>query len=237
MTHTIVLCAGTPAGLIISRCPKPFRRQRPAFGSQSWCHFAHLRSGGERLRLSVVNAVIVPHQHPHSKAGDGHVALSQGLGEVGDVSPALMPWLLRLSHIRYINDFAISNTCERSRQLILAAACGSCSILPDVLLSHKAASGGVNFRAKVQGGDSNEALKDNARGILLWKVCKPSEFILDSCDFSVCHVTCNMRHMPLFCLHHQSIIFRPNGSPLTHPLCSMTSRMCVCTFSQIMFTW
>lgn len=29
-------------------------------------------------------------------------------------------------------------------------------------------------RAKVQGGDSNEALKDNARGILLWKVGKHS---------------------------------------------------------------
>lgn len=28
----------------------------------------------------------------------------------------------------------------------------------------------VLCRAKVQGGDSNEALKDNARGILLWKV-------------------------------------------------------------------
>ncbi|KAK9917344.1 hypothetical protein WJX75_003398 [Coccomyxa subellipsoidea] len=27
----------------------------------------------------------------------------------------------------------------------------------------------AHIRAKVQGGDSNEALRDNARGILLWK--------------------------------------------------------------------
>jgi uncharacterized protein with von Willebrand factor type A (vWA) domain len=33
------------------------------------------------------------------KSSSGHSALLQGLGDVGDVPPALMPWLLRLSHV------------------------------------------------------------------------------------------------------------------------------------------
>lgn len=31
----------------------------------------------------------------------GHAALLHGLGDVGNVKPGLMPWLLRLAHIRY----------------------------------------------------------------------------------------------------------------------------------------
>lgn len=34
------------------------------------------------------------------RSGDGHSALLQGLGAIGDVPPALMPWLLRLAHVR-----------------------------------------------------------------------------------------------------------------------------------------
>lgn len=55
---------------------------------------------------------------------DGHSALLQGLGEVGDVAPTHMPWLLRLAHVK----------------------------------------------SKVAGGDSNTALQESARGLLLWKV-------------------------------------------------------------------
>ena len=33
--------------------------------------------------------------------GDGHSALLQGLGEVGDVATVHVPWLLRLAHIRW----------------------------------------------------------------------------------------------------------------------------------------
>lgn len=33
-------------------------------------------------------------------SGEGHFALLQGLGNVGEVSPALMPWLLRLAHVQ-----------------------------------------------------------------------------------------------------------------------------------------
>ena len=51
----------------------------------------------------VCSAVAAPPAGPHhARAAEGHVALQQGLGEVGDVSPALMPWLLRLSHIRLV---------------------------------------------------------------------------------------------------------------------------------------
>ncbi len=32
--------------------------------------------------------------------GEGHDALLHGLGEVGDVAPTHMPWLLRLAHVR-----------------------------------------------------------------------------------------------------------------------------------------
>ena len=31
---------------------------------------------------------------------EGHTALLQGLGEVGDVAPTHMPWLLRLAHVK-----------------------------------------------------------------------------------------------------------------------------------------
>lgn len=37
------------------------------------------------------------HAPPH--AGAGHSALLHGLGDVGDVSPQHMPWLLRLAHV------------------------------------------------------------------------------------------------------------------------------------------
>ena len=81
---------------------------------------------------------------------EGHSALLQGLGELGDVTPGLMPGLLRLSHIRYASSGALV-----TREL---PPC--CHTLTLVWL----------FRAKVQGGDSTEALKENARGILIWQV-------------------------------------------------------------------
>lgn len=43
-----------------------------------------------------------PPAQQYTKGNEGHVALLNGLGEVGEVAPALMPWLLRLSHIRSI---------------------------------------------------------------------------------------------------------------------------------------
>lgn len=62
---------------------------------------------------------------PAKAAGsEGHTALLHGLGEVGEVAPVHMPWLLRLAHIK----------------------------------------------SKITGGDSNAALQESARGLLMWKV-------------------------------------------------------------------
>lgn len=48
---------------------------------------------------AAVQEAVRPASHAHKKAGEGHSALLQGLGSVGDVPPALMPWLLRLAHV------------------------------------------------------------------------------------------------------------------------------------------
>lgn len=65
-----------------------------------------------------------PRSESAAKSGEGHSALRQGLGNVGEVPPALVPWLLRLAHVK----------------------------------------------SKITGGDSNVALQESARGVLLWKV-------------------------------------------------------------------
>ena len=62
---------------------------------------------------------------PSKPAGsEGHTALLHGLGEVGEVAPVHMPWLLRLAHLK----------------------------------------------SRITGGDSNAALQESARGLLMWKV-------------------------------------------------------------------
>jgi hypothetical protein len=37
---------------------------------------------------------------PSQAAAEGHHALSKGLGQVGDVATAHLPWLLRLAHVK-----------------------------------------------------------------------------------------------------------------------------------------
>lgn len=69
--------------------------------------FHQYASGNKRVKsksnktpkLSATTLAAPPAQE-YTKANEGHVALLNGLGEVGEVAPALMPWLLRLSHIR-----------------------------------------------------------------------------------------------------------------------------------------
>ena len=100
------------------------------------------------------------------------MALQQGLGEVGDVAPALMPWLLRLSHIRS------GSFCSRLPPPSIAPATLEACLLTKA--SHAC-------RAKVQGGDSNAALRDNARGILLWKV---HYMLVTSCAAATHAATC-----------------------------------------------
>ena len=108
--------------------------------------------GARARRLSVSSAVVAPPDHRHMHTADGHSALLQGLGELGDVTPGLMPGLLRLSHIRYRK---LTSLVQRPQ-----GPFDTQSVSEPVWL----------FRAKVQGGDSNEALKENARGILIWQV-------------------------------------------------------------------
>lgn len=89
----------------------PVQQQQPA---QQWRQ--------RRQRAAVVaSAAAAP-----SKAGgaEGHTALLHSLGEVGEVAPVHMPWLLRLAHIK----------------------------------------------SRITGGDSNAALQESARGLLMWKV-------------------------------------------------------------------
>lgn len=69
----------------------------------------------------VASAAAVPTK---AAGSEGHTALLHGLGEVGEVAPVHMPWLLRLAHIK----------------------------------------------SRITGGDSNAALQESARGLLMWKV-------------------------------------------------------------------
>ena len=53
-------------------------------------------------RWKVYSAVAAPLELKHSaKPVEGHSALLQGLGEMGEVATKHVPWLLRLAHIRY----------------------------------------------------------------------------------------------------------------------------------------
>ena len=52
-------------------------------------------------REIVSRATATPLAVSQERSHEGHSALLQGLGEIGDVQTVLVPWLLRLSHIRY----------------------------------------------------------------------------------------------------------------------------------------
>lgn len=70
---------------------------------QSLPHKLVGRRAERRGRLEVSNAIAAPPDHRPVQSAEGHSALLQGLGELGDVTPGLMPGLLRLSHIRYVD--------------------------------------------------------------------------------------------------------------------------------------
>ncbi|KAK9816841.1 hypothetical protein WJX72_005809 [[Myrmecia] bisecta] len=81
------------------------------------------RRQGKQERLCRCQAIAAPPKPLSKAATEGHSGLQHGLGELGDVPTAHVPWLLRLAYLR----------------------------------------------SKIHGGDSNDALKDSARGLLLWK--------------------------------------------------------------------
>lgn len=82
----------------------------------------------------VASAAAVPTK---AAGSEGHTALLHGLGEVGEVAPVHMPWLLRLAHIK----------------------------------------------SRITGGDSNAALQESARGLLMWKAALERGLVLD--DFTI----------------------------------------------------
>ena len=85
---------------------------------------APLRCPQRPRRSIVTSAAAAAPARPAAEGG--HTALLHGLGEVGDVAPVHLPWLLRLAHIK----------------------------------------------SRITGGDSNAALQESARGLLMWKVSR-----------------------------------------------------------------
>ena len=77
-----------------------------------------------RAAIATAATAAAPAKPAAKVDGGGHTALLHSLGEVGDVAPVHLPWLLRLAHIK----------------------------------------------SRITGGDSNLALQESARGLLMWKV-------------------------------------------------------------------
>ena len=71
---------------------------KPRFQSLHAREAAHPRN---RASIEPRKAVAAPEERKtEPKQNEGHSALLQGLGEVGDVPTVHVPWLLRLAHIR-----------------------------------------------------------------------------------------------------------------------------------------
>ena len=81
-SHPWLASKGSTAGI---RLPKPTLRSRPS----------------QHSFKSTPQAAVQEAVRPGSqrKSGEGHSALLQGLGSVGDVPPGLMPWMLRLAYV------------------------------------------------------------------------------------------------------------------------------------------
>ncbi|GAB4823718.1 hypothetical protein N2152v2_010764 [Parachlorella kessleri] len=119
---------------------------------------------------------------PTKRAGiEGHSALLRGLGDVGDVAPVHLPWLLRLSHVK----------------------------------------------SKVAGGDSNTALQESARGLLLWKAALERGLVLD--DATIQQLTME-RDSPF--AGQQVEDLRWPDEPLRSVLVRRLSRLGVARFAQ-----
>lgn len=63
-------------------------------------YIAGCRSATSRHLLCQASMTAEAPTAPNTRSTRGHADLLHGLGEVGDVPPTLMPWLLRLAHIR-----------------------------------------------------------------------------------------------------------------------------------------
>ena len=85
-------------------CPEPLpRRATRAAYNAAWPP-ARPRAEAprsDRRQLRVAATIAAPAKPAPGKRAEGHSALLQGLGRLGDVAPSHMPWLLRLAHIRH----------------------------------------------------------------------------------------------------------------------------------------
>ena len=129
-------------------------------------------------------ATLSPTHRSKPDHGEGHTALLQGLGAVGDVAPSHMPWLLRLAYLRYeaygrhragrnARSIKWSDACLPAKfgleAFPLKARCQSGSNVPLVEVSCELRTKMIKLlfvRGLVKGGDSEQALSDSARGIL-----------------------------------------------------------------------
>lgn len=77
------------------------RKQPPAFPNVTSVAKITSRKANARSRNVAVKSIAAPMEvKGEQKRNEGHSALLQGLGEVGDVPTVHVPWLLRLAHIR-----------------------------------------------------------------------------------------------------------------------------------------
>lgn len=76
----------------------------PTLGSRQTRLTHHQQVDAVRCRASATAAAPVTPQTLAATVQKGHAALLHGLGDVGNVKPGLMPWLLRLAHIRFVTE-------------------------------------------------------------------------------------------------------------------------------------
>lgn len=149
---------------------------RPAFPARS-----AVRPSASRPRAAVrvsaaaaappapARAAPGPATAAHPNAGAGHSALLHGLGDIGDVAPQHMPWLLRLSHVLGQAEGRDSARvlAEAARGVMGWRACLNRGLLPDQeALSQICREGAEPFTA----GHSAEELlwpEEPLRGVLL----------------------------------------------------------------------
>ena len=96
---------------------RPSRSPIGSLTETSVCTIAH-RSAISRHQHLTCPATLTAEAAtaPAVRSARGHADLLHGLGEVGDVAPTLMPWLLRLAHIRQAPssiNMLQRNTCDQ----------------------------------------------------------------------------------------------------------------------------
>lgn len=118
----------------------------------SW-RTAHLLKPGPLRRTPAPFHAVMSPAEPSSPAlkssGEGHSALLQGLGDVGDVPPALMPWLLRLAHVKSKVTGGDSSAAlqDAARGILLWKAALERGLIPDDTTLNKIAAEKDSFVA------------------------------------------------------------------------------------------